>query len=236
MLVADGQNLFDGDHHATVAPLRADDLLAGTLDLPPWGLDSIVQELAAAAAIPPVIVVGIDHAGEDRLDSYAPWPDPRVSAAPRGEATASFWLEEVLPFVRGNWPLREGAPWTTVAGSSMGGLFALYLAAQHPTVFGRVMALSPSAMVGEADLRWEKAWPSHPRIFQKVYLDAGAHERFRAERAVLDYAEAAKELFLYLRFCGYGPHELRLVLDPHGEHNEASWRQRLPGALRWLFG
>jgi enterochelin esterase-like enzyme len=236
LLVADGQNLFDADDE-TATPLPAvEELLVGPLRFAPWGVDTAVEALRAEGQIPPLLVVGIDHAVAGRLDGYAPWADERVSAEPRGEATAEFWIEHILPFLRERWPTREGAPWTCVAGSSMGGLFALALAARYPETIGRVAAFSPSAMIGEADARWEKAWPRHPRTFQKVYLDAGAHERFRAEHVVLDYAEAAKELFLHLRYRGYGPHELRLVLDPHGEHNEASWRRRFPDALRWLFG
>jgi predicted alpha/beta superfamily hydrolase len=236
LLVADGQNLFDADHADDRERGLADELLVSSLRLAPWGVDTAVEVLVAEGLIPPLLVVGVDHARDDRLDSYAPWPDERVSVDPRGEATAAFWLGRILPLVREKWPTRDGAPWTCVAGSSMGGLFALYLAARHPETIGRVAAFSPSAMIGEAERRWDAAWSRHPRTFQKVYLDAGAHERFRTEEVILDYAEAAKELFLHLRYRGYGPHELRLVLDPHGEHNESSWRHRFPGALEWLFG
>ena len=43
-------------------------------------------------------------------------------------------------------------------------------------------------------------------------------------------------MYAILRHKGYiEGADLRYVVDKGGEHNEAAWRRRSPGALRFLF-
>lgn len=216
LLMQDGQNLFDAS-------------AAGAS----WGVDETVEQLVREGDLPPTLVVGVEHRGSYRLGDYSPWPDPRLPLSIRGEPYARFLVEELLPALRASLPLREGPEHVAVAGSSMGGLLSLYLAQRYPERVGRVAALSPTAMLGRSQLA--QRWTAHPRSFQKVYLDAGEHELFDTGWFVLDYGRAAVELHAHLASLGYGPHELRLVREPGGQHTESAWRRRFPAALRWLF-
>src|SRR3954453_9788207 len=63
LYLQDGQNLFD--------PGRA--FVPGQ----DWGLDETAEALIGAGEIAPVILVGIDHGGADRIDEYTPSRDPR---------------------------------------------------------------------------------------------------------------------------------------------------------------
>ena len=50
------------------------------------------------------------------------------------------------------------------------------------------------------------------------------------------YVRDSRRMAALLRAKGYGPRDLRFVVDAGGRHNEAAWARRLPGALRFLLG
>ncbi len=154
-------------------------------------------------------------------------------ASPGGARYAEALVERVLPALRARYPLSADPADTVIVGSSLGGLISLYLAWRYPAVFGRVAALSPSVMWGDDALA--RAWSHRPVEPQRIYLDTGSRERFHAAGFTLDYGHAVRELHAHLRSLGYGEHELRLVLDPLGQHGETAWRRRFPAAMRWLF-
>jgi len=91
LYLLDGQNVFDAclsdvSHHE-------------------WGADEISQRLSAAGQLPPLIVVGVDHAGVKRAHEYLPYKDfvgnPDM-ADPAGKRFPDFLAHEVMPLVNGN--------------------------------------------------------------------------------------------------------------------------------------
>jgi S-formylglutathione hydrolase FrmB len=52
----------------------------------------------------------------------------------------SYDLRELIPFVEGRFPIRAGRRWHAIAGFSMGGFGATYLATQRPGYFGAAMS------------------------------------------------------------------------------------------------
>ena len=60
LYMQDAQNLFDD----------------ATSNAGEWHVDETVDHLVGSFKIPPMIVVGIDHAGEKRSSEYLPYPDP----------------------------------------------------------------------------------------------------------------------------------------------------------------
>jgi hypothetical protein len=51
----------------------------------------------------------------------------------------------------------------------------------------------------------------------------------------LDYAGATRGFAEHLSRLGYGPHELRLWLEPGANHHEIDWARRLPETFAWLL-
>ena len=189
------------------------------------------MEGLVAEGLEPWIVVAVDHRGVHRMSDYAPWDAPLERAKGRAARYAAFLLDHLKPQMDHGLRTRPEAKWTAVGGSSMGGLVSLFLALNHPDVFGRVAALSPSVMW--ADRRLFAEWKEHVPL--RLYVDAGARETIARDGRVYDYGGSVKAFVEHLRRLGYGAKDLKAVLELGGEHSEVDWRRRLPAALGWLL-
>lgn len=216
LVLLDGQNVF--------ARSRAGEF--GT-----WAADDALDHLVGTGAIPPCVAVGVDHRGSLRIGDCAPWPDHRVPGPARGERFAEFLIDHLPRWIAEHLP-PAAASRRALCGSSLGGLAALHVAWRAPGAYDGVAALSPTVMWADGELgrRWRHRAEAPPRL----YVDAGEHERFDAGGFELDYGGAVRDLGEHLRRLGHDPARLRVVLDPDGTHDEASWARRFPEAFRWL--
>ena len=215
----DGQNLFE--------PARA---FAGVT----WGVRETVSRLIRRGAIPPLIVVGIDHGGERRAREYLPVEDERNPHArrPLGRAYVEFVTREVMPFVSRRYPVDRRAAKTGFGGSSYGAVAALFTVLEAPGVFGRLLLESPSLYVGRAYLlrraRQAERWPG------RVYLGVGTAETRRGDWN-LETVENVLKLDAILRDAGLGPRRIRTHIEEGAAHTEGAWAGRLAAALTFLF-
>jgi predicted alpha/beta superfamily hydrolase len=198
-----------------------------------WCANLTLERLVAEGRIGPWLIVAVDHT-PDRLAEYSPWDEPRTPVSARSETFVRFLVETLKPWVDRVYRTRAGPEWTGVMGSSLGGLMSLYLGWRYPDVFGRIGALSPSVMWG-----WDRlfsVWTSHTRQWSRIYLDAGAEEAVDPVGYLMKYGAAVRDFHRHLQHLGYADHELRLVLEPGGQHHELDWQRRLPEAMSWLLG
>ncbi len=216
----DGQNLFDSS--------RA---FGGVS----WNVQETVNRLVRRHAIPPIIVVGIDHGDVHRNREYLPVEDERNPDArsPLGRKYADFLLSEVMPFVEHTYPAARGAAHTGLGGSSYGAVAALYTSLVNPGVFGRLLLESPSLYVGNRFLlrkaRSATHWPS------RIYLGVGTRETSRAdwnEETVTN----VRKLEAILRDRGFGPRRLKVIVEEGATHSEHAWAGRFGDAIAFLFG
>lgn len=185
-----------------------------------WRLDETLDRLIAAGRLPEVIVVGVGNTRR-RMDEYAPDPDG-------GQASryGAFLSDELKPWVDAAYRTRAGPEHTALVGSSLGGIASLYLGWTRPEVFGRVASLSGSY--------WLRSWierpgPAPPGL--RVWLDSGD------QGPTADGLEGtlfARDQLLRRGFV-LGD-DLAHTVARGGRHDEASWRQRVGDALRYLFG
>jgi predicted alpha/beta superfamily hydrolase len=210
LYLQDGQNVFSGWERTA-----ADS----------WCADVVMASLVTQGAVEPWILAAVDSdASRDR--DYSPWED--------GARYARFLVETLRPYMETRFGTRQGAEWTGIAGSSLGGLISLHAARSFPAAFGRVAALSPTVMWAEGQLFQE--WRSHSRQWSRIYLDVGASEVLYEDNKAYDYAGSVHAFWAHLKELGYAEHEVRLVMEPGGAHHERDWQRRLPEALRWLLG
>jgi predicted alpha/beta superfamily hydrolase len=212
----DGQNLFgDGDPESGGGG---------------WRVDETAARLAAAHAIDPLIVVGIDNGG-DRAREVDYLPDESGAA----DRYLTFVIEELMPLVDRKYPTLHGPAHTGFGGSSYGAANALYAVLSRPGVFGRLLLESPSVGVGGGVLleraRAQTAWP------ERIVMGIGSGEGrppADADRGARPPA-AFQTLVDILRAAGLGEDRLKVVVQEGGRHNEASWASRFEDAAAFLF-
>jgi predicted alpha/beta superfamily hydrolase len=224
LYMQDAQNLFDD----------------ATSNAGEWHVDETVDHLVGSFKIPPMIVVGIDHAGENRSSEYLPYPDPHhkqydvpVPKDLRGNDYARFLLTEVMPFIEKKYRVSRGAANTGIGGSSYGGVISLYTVLQHPGIFGHVLIESPVLGVGNGQLLKDAG--NAKQLPQKMFLAMGTTETSDSEYNA-QLVKSVEELQAILRKKGMGPERLKVIVEEGATHNEEAWSHRLPDALVFLYG
>jgi len=215
----DGQNLFE---QATAF---------GGVE---WQVDETADRLIHEARVPPLIIVGIDNTGKDRLREYMPYRSmhPRILRV-QGRRYPDFLTKEVMPFVEQNYRVATRPEDTGLGGSSLGALIALYTAIVRPGVFGRLLLESPSLWASNRQLikesRLVRIWP------ERIFLAAGTAEAASPERS-RTVVDDVRELAAIIRRAVLSEKRLRLVIKERATHSEAAWAERFPEALQFLFG
>ncbi len=215
----DGQNLFEA---------------ASSFTHVEWQVDETADKLIREGATPPMIIVGLDNAGRDRIREYMPHRSLHpITLRAQGNRYPKFLIQEVMPFVARNYRVATGPENTGLGGSSLGALVALYTASVRPGVFGRLLLESPSLWASSRqaikESRKVQCWP------ERVFLGVGTAEAGRKDRdqSVVD---DVRELAGILRHRGLDEKRLRLVIEDGATHHESAWARRFPEALTFLFG
>lgn len=223
LYMQDGQELFD----------------AATSPNGEWQMDDTIEHLVGGFKIPPMFVVGIDNAGQQRSAEYLPYPDANNKNASdeksvHGKEYARFLLTEVMPFIEKHYRVSRGARNTGLGGSSYGGDITLYTALEHPSVFGHVLVESPQLWIGNdqllKDAQKAKVLP------QKLYIGIGTNEAYDDPQLGPQAVQQVQELDKILLKKGMGVSRLKVVVEQGGQHDQAAWSRRLPGALLFLYG
>jgi len=222
LYMLDGQNLFD----ACLSDVSHQE----------WGVDETVYRLVAEKKIPPLIVVGVDHAGKDRAHEYLPYKDfvggPDMDE-PAGKRFPDFLTSEVMPLVDGRYRTLQGQPNTGIGGSSYGGVASLHALLAKPGQFGYGLIESPTLSVGMGQLVRD----TRPLIAMpaKVFMAFGGKEADNpavSEKMI----GLVRRVGANFRAAGYDDSNIRVVIEPEALHSEPAWAARLPGALTFLFG
>ena len=126
----DGQNLFEAATSFTGVE---------------WQVDETADRLIREGQVPPLIVVGIDNARNERIKEYLPYRSyhPPI-LRPQGKRYPEFLMNEVMPFIYQRYRIARGPENTGLGGSSLGALIALYTVIDQPGTFGRLLLESPS--------------------------------------------------------------------------------------------
>ena len=215
----DGQNLFDAAQSFGGTEWRVDE-----------ALDEGSHALARDAALRELLVVGVGNTAA-RVDEYTVDRDDSVGAGGRGALYLQFLVSELKPQVDAAFRTRPGREDTAVGGSSLGALISLHAGLRHPTVFGRVMAMSPATWWnGQSVLAHVAASQGQPLRPARLYLDSGDSGPSN------DDAANTAALADALRAVGYEDGvDFRYVLAAGASHTESAWAERLPAALRFLY-
>jgi predicted alpha/beta superfamily hydrolase len=188
-----------------------DETLAGG---PDWRLDEALSALADDGL--PLIAAMLPHAGVLRRDEYLG----------NGLERHVGRLLDAKRIVDTDFRTADLAG---VGGSSAGANASLYAWALHPRTFTRVLALSSALFADRERLLGavEAVEPAGARI----WLDVGGDEGPPDERRDA-FLESRETLAAALA----GRVDLHTEVVEGAPHHESAWAERLPAALRFLFG
>jgi enterochelin esterase-like enzyme len=198
--------------------------------------------------IPPLIVCGV-HA-HDRLQEYG------VSGVPdykrRGDKAlkySRFVVNELLPLLKKNFRVADGAASTAIAGFSLGGLSAFDIAWNYPHIFG-------TAGVFSGSFWWRSKGYSEgyddtaDRIMHRIVrsTDSKSNQRFwfqcgtedemsdRNNNGIIDAIEDTLDVIAELEQLGYERgKDVEYVEVQGGRHHEDTWAEVMPQFLEWAF-
>ena len=170
-----------------------------------------------------IVAVECNHEGNGRLQEYSPYnfEAPGLGSIKGRGMTYMTWLVKTLkPYIDENYRTLPDRKNTIIAGSSMGGLMALYGACAYNHIFQRAACLSPSLWV-DANKAMQMIVKANVRQDTCIYMDYGSEEldnHYASTGALLSAANLllAKQVKLTLRIV------------PDGNHSEASWEKQIP--------
>lgn len=192
-----------------------------------------------------VIVVGIDNAGERRLDEYGPWPVDNsqtpefMEAGGDGMAYAEWVVESVKPFIDDHYRTRPEAQSTLLAGSSMGGIITAYMGAAYPDVFGHLGVFSLASWFSESEfLDFINAHPlqADTRVFIQVGTNEGnAGDESFMKNNQMNQAYINSTLWYYQSLLrgGLTVDQIDLRIVAEGTHHEKHWADHFLDFLKF---
>lgn len=171
------------------------------------------------------IVVAIENGGSERINEYTPWSHEKYGGG-KGAVYIDYIVNTLKPFIDKNYRTKPQQKHTGLIGSSLGGLISYYGALQYPKVFGKIGALSTSFWFSKEVVSFtaEKGNLKHTKLFLLVGGEEG-------ENMVKDTQNIEKKL-LEINFKSKN---LKIKVNPEGEHNEAFWKSEFLEIVQWLY-
>lgn len=212
MYMYDGHNLFY-DEDATYGKS--------------WGLKDFMDHYDK-----PLIIVGIEcnHEGNERLNEYCPYNVKHGYFGPvkgRGKELMDWVIKELKPAIDSKYrtyPLREC---TGIAGSSMGGLMALYTVIKYNQYFSKAACISPAISICMEELQQELK-DNEISSDTRVYLSFG-------EKEVNDIEMMVKSFLYFNDYLIKLDASCYLNIVKNGQHNEVSWQRENAVYLNYLW-
>lgn len=211
MYMFDGHNVFF-DSHATYGKS--------------WGMGEYLDENHKQLI---VVAVECTHNGNARLSEYSPldFEMPEVgSIKGRGKEYMDWLIGTLKPMIDANYPTLPAREYTTIAGSSMGGLMSLYAVCEYNDVFGKAACISPSFWVAK-DRVLDIVANSEVASDSSIYIDYGSLE-------LPNHANSSEALFSVARLLLTKRVNVVLKIVPGGMHNESSWQKQIPAFMEYL--
>jgi predicted alpha/beta superfamily hydrolase len=198
----DGQNIFIKD----------------AINTDNWFVDSLVN------LMPPekqCIIVAI-HSGISRvrMQEYNPY-----MGLNDGAIYAAYVAKRIKPYIDSNYRTRPDAKYSAIAGSSMGGLIAMYIAAKYSDKFGVAGIFSPAFWYAPAVFDDVTKQPINPKSkFFFACGDAEGNER--------QYMGRMDSILLRKNFNIKNVPAPLLIKD--GKHDEKQWRVAFEAFYNWF--
>jgi len=185
-----------------------------------WGMNKFMEESGKQLII---VAVECNHEGNRRLVEYSPLTytnSEHGKIKGKGSVLMHWMINELKPYIDENYRTLPDRKNTIIAGSSMGGLMALYGVCCYNHVFQRAACLSPSLWVSPGKVL-EMVARAHIRRDTCIYMDYGENE-------VFNHAAAQESMISTAHLLLTKRANLAFRIVPGGDHSEASWERQIP--------
>ena len=185
-----------------------------------WHVDETLDSLKAE-----VIIVGIEHGNEKRMDELTPYPNEKYGGG-KADAYLDFIVTTLKPHIDLNYRTKTNKMNTAIAGSSLGGLVSYYAILKYPKVFGKAAVFSPSFWFNNTIYTLTE---NTKNLKTKLYFMCGDNE---GETTVTDMDKMVDLVNGKRCTC---MHLTKKVVITGGKHNEKLWAKEFGKAYLWLF-
>jgi predicted alpha/beta superfamily hydrolase len=191
-----------------------------------WGMGEYLRESGKDLI---VVAVECNHKDNKRLEEYSPvdFEFPEIGTVTgRGREYMDWMIRSLKPYIDENYPTLPDRDHTSLAGSSMGGLMALFGVCAYNHIFKKAACISPSF------------WMSKDKILQivsdaniatdsMVYIDYGSLE-------LPNHTSSSEALISVARLLLTRRVHTHFQIVPGGTHNESSWEKQIPQFMECL--
>ena len=194
-----------------------------------WGIAKFLDEKNAK-----IIVVGLEcnHEGFERLSEFSPYTYYDKLAGPiegKGHILMNWFVDTLIPMIEMTYRVKKGRNHRGIAGSSMGGLMALYTIIHHNESFSKAACLSTHMHGLMKSLRQEVKHPIDPN--SDIYISWGAKEvatKNQLARFNKSHLDLINELIK-----SKANFDINFVVN--GKHCEADWEKEIPRVFQFLY-
>ena len=187
-----------------------------------WRIDETLDSLDLA-----LIVIGIEHGNEKRIDELTPFPHPEHNGG-NAENYLKFISETLKPEIDKRFRTKTDVSNTFIGGSSLGGLFSYFALLKDPEIFGKALVFSPSFWFSDKIMNFTDEISGEKLDQIKLYFRAGEKESETMAPLMCDIKQQ-------LLCKGLKSNQINFKTLPDGQHNEAFWASLFPQAALWLL-
>ena len=184
-----------------------------------WGMGTYMAQSKKDLII---VAVECNHEGNGRLQEYSPVTFHNATLGRikgKGRAYMKWLIGTLKPYVDKTYRTLPDREHTAIAGSSMGGLMALYAVCVFNHVFQRAACLSPSLWVSPGKVL-EMIARAPIKNDTCIYMDYGSEEML-SHVATPETLMSAAHMLMTKRV------NLTYRVVPGGNHSEASWEKQI---------
>lgn len=190
--------------------------------------------------IPEMIIVGIDHAEEQRVGEYSFWDIQSKDEILKGqgEAYGEFLVDCVKPFIDAHYRTISDKKHTTLIGSSMGGNITATLGVKYSHIFGNLGIFSLASWITPKEF---KAYiDALTDTQQHIYIQVGANEQEEADKKYVAgniaqlYIDHTLSYYNQLIANGVPLDNIHLQIVANGKHSEHVWAKYLPECIKFI--
>lgn len=191
-----------------------------------WGMGEYMEKTGKQLII---VAVECNHQGNKRLEEYSPldfeFPDIGLVHG-HGKEYMDWMVNTLKPYIDSNYPTLTDRAHTSLAGSSMGGLMALYGVCDYNHVFQKAACISPSFWMSK-DKVLDIVTKADIATDSSIYIDYGSVE-------LPNHAPSSEALISVARLLLTRRVNVVLKIIPGGIHNERSWEMQIPKFMEYL--